>query len=76
MNTIYVIIAYRWNDSERHSYLVGSHFDLEKAKEIAEKEADCRGGNTPSVFTSAALAANGAKRWNSPSWCIRLWGRL
>lgn len=44
MNAIYVIIAYRWNDSERHSYLVGTHFDLEKAKEIAEKEADCRGG--------------------------------
>lgn len=41
---IYVIIAYRWNNQENHSYLVGCNTKKSKAIEMAEKEADYRGG--------------------------------
>ena len=41
---IYVIIAYRWNDQERHSYLVAANFDKDTAIKIAEEECICRAG--------------------------------
>ena len=44
MNKIYVVMAYRWNNQENHSYLVGCNTKKAKAIEIAEKEADYRGG--------------------------------
>lgn len=40
----YVVIAYRWNNDENHSYLVGAVPDKKTAIDIAEKEADDRGG--------------------------------
>ena len=41
---IYVVIAYRWNDQERHSYLVAANFDKDTAIKIAENACDWRGG--------------------------------
>ena len=44
MEKVYVVIAYRWNSQENHSYLVGCNTNKDKAIEMAEKEADYRGG--------------------------------
>lgn len=44
MNKIYVVIAHRWNSPGNHSYLVGCNTRKQKAIEMAEKEADYRGG--------------------------------
>lgn len=41
---IYVVIAYRWNSTENHSYLVGCNTKKHKAIEMADKEANYRGG--------------------------------
>lgn len=41
---IYVIIAYRWNSQEGHSYLVTAKLNKQDAIDAAEFEADERGG--------------------------------
>lgn len=41
---IYIVIAYRWNQYNNHSYLVGCNKKKQKAIEIAEKEVNYRGG--------------------------------
>lgn len=41
--TIYVVIAYRWGDSSRHSYTVGAFSDKEKAIKCADFETEYRG---------------------------------
>lgn len=42
--TIYVVIAYRWNDNQNHSYTVYATTDLEKAKEAADSQFKFRCG--------------------------------
>lgn len=44
MKKIYIVLARRWGEDETHSYLCGWSEDVEKAKDVAEKEADYRGG--------------------------------
>ena len=44
MDTVYTVIAYRFGDKERYSYLVGVFEDECKALEAADKESDWRGG--------------------------------
>ena len=41
---IYVVIAYRFNDDNMHSYLVGCNTKKHKAIEIAMNENEYRGG--------------------------------
>ena len=40
---IFIIIAYRWGDNTAHSYFVGWHKDLTKAKKMADDEWEYRG---------------------------------
>lgn len=41
---MYIIMAYRFGDKEKHSYVVGLEEDLEDAKKLAQKEEYHRGG--------------------------------
>ena len=41
---IYVVIAYRWNSNESHSYLVTASLNRQDAIDAAEFEANERGG--------------------------------
>ena len=41
---IYVVIAYRFNDDNMHTYFVGCNTKKHAAQEIAKKENEYRGG--------------------------------
>lgn len=43
-NKIYVVIAYRFNDDNMHSYLVGCNTKKYAAQQMAIKENEYRGG--------------------------------
>lgn len=42
---IYVVTMYRFADRERHSYVIGAFTKKHAAKQAAEVEKECRGGN-------------------------------
>jgi hypothetical protein len=41
---MYVVIAYKWDCTNLHNYLIGATQDLDWAKEVAQAERDDRGG--------------------------------
>ncbi len=43
-DSIYTIVAYRWDCTNDHTYVIGAHADLNTAISIAEHERDDRGG--------------------------------
>lgn len=57
---IYVVIAYRWNSFDTHSYLVGCNKKKQKAIEMAEKETDYRGGK----YSCWVYECNELFEWN------------
>lgn len=57
---VYVIIAYRWGNTEGHSYLVGSCMDLPTAKKIANDENEWRGGKYECIVYRSNLLTHNA----------------
>jgi len=43
MKNVYSVIAYRYGDKERHSYIVGVYSTSSKAQRAADREEDYRG---------------------------------
>jgi hypothetical protein len=44
MNSIFVVTAYRYGDTEKHSYVVGAYTTKEKAEQAKNSEESYRGG--------------------------------
>jgi hypothetical protein len=48
-NKTFIVLARKWGDNETHSYIVGCSDFLNKAKYMAEQEANHRGGKYAGV---------------------------
>jgi hypothetical protein len=55
MKIVYIVIAYRFGDTERHSYTVACTTDFEEAKKIADQEEEYRGGKYCCCIEQAQL---------------------
>ena len=44
MKQIYIVTAYRWNQRDNHSYLIGCSKNLTRAKNMADSHLEYRGG--------------------------------
>lgn len=51
----YIVIAYRYGNSQLHSYLIGLFEDYDKAIKVAERERDRRGGKYECFIYDASI---------------------
>ena len=55
MEKIYIVTAYRWGNSEMHSYVLGAFDTISEAMLIANSHCDYRGGKYACVVDECLL---------------------